>query len=185
MEHQGYFFSASQASWLHSDVHDTLPEDAVPVTEAERALVLAELAKGAALGADEQGRPKAIDQIYAMALDKAKTFHAYRLQERTRVAIISGFYSNVRVQRQWYPTSQQDQFNLFFAHTAAQCSGKDTPVLCTGEAGEALQPHTPQEIAELVVAMNDHITQARQRFADAKRQIAQAQSHDDLIKVAV
>ncbi len=79
------FYSASVGGFFDSDIHATLPGDAVPITAEEHAALLAGQREGKIIQADDRGRPVArapkvpTDMLRAHLVDLVKREAAHRI----------------------------------------------------------------------------------------------------------
>lgn len=52
-----FFYSPTENGFYHSDVHKHIPDNVIPISDAEHARLMVELSKGLHLYADQDGRP--------------------------------------------------------------------------------------------------------------------------------
>ena len=172
MDYQGYYFSASLRTWLHSDVHTQLPEDAVKVTNERRAKLVAEHDAGKTIIGDAAGQPIAVDAMLALPLPIAKERRIMALARECRAALVAGFTANVTGKNRIYPTQLTDQANLtrlaqlamMMAHVPDQ---KFEIMSCDVNGNWSRAPHTADETLSVFVAMNRFIGDT-QRAYDAR-----------------
>ena len=73
-----YYFSKETGGFYHSTVHESLPQDAVQITDDEHAALMAAQDAGKIIVADKKGNPKAVDRPAPTAEQIAATRTANR-----------------------------------------------------------------------------------------------------------
>ena len=65
------FYSAAERGFYNSNIHQNMPADAIPVSDAEYFALMQAQAAGKIISPDDQGKPIAADRIYSVAEKKA------------------------------------------------------------------------------------------------------------------
>lgn len=93
------FYSARTPGFFDDQIHETLPADAVPVTDEQHQHLLAAQGAGAAIGADGDGKPRARVASHTIAQRRAIAVRQVKREAARRIEAISPVWRQVNDQR--------------------------------------------------------------------------------------
>lgn len=169
-------YSAQTAGFYDSAIHGAaIPPDAVDITPAYHAELLAAQAQGLVIQPDATGHPVALPPP-APTLAELKAHKIEALRAACRAAIEGGASSSALGVAHTYPTDETSQLNLAGEVAAAILDGAlgQYAFLCADGAGIwARRPHTDVEIKAVGHDVRAHV-KAQLAHLDAQRALVAA-----------
>ncbi len=122
-----------------------IPADAVEITEAEHAALLAAQSAGKIIQADASGHPVAVDPP-PPTLESVKVSKTAAINDACRAAIVGGFTSSALGAHHTYDSELEDQLNLI----GAVGLGSNLPYRCADAAGvKEFRLHTAAQLKQV------------------------------------
>lgn len=145
-----YFYSRSTGGFYGGSA----PNDAVSITEAQHAALLAAQAAGKIIQPDANGNPIAVDPSTLLTLDQLKAAKAAQMKGACALAIVSGCASLALGATYNYPTDRDSQTNMLSHVADAQLDPAASFDFWCGDASGAwaLRAHSA---AQIIVAWKD------------------------------
>jgi len=175
------FYSQATGSTFLTDIHgDTMPADAVPITDALYLAVIADPAPGKIRSHDAAGLPILIDPPQPSSDELAESAHARQTAAINRActsAITAGFTSAALGAPHNYTSQLDDQLNL----TGAVLRGLDMPYACRDEqAVKEFRPHNAEQLRQVGNDFTLYKLQLLQHANELKQQLDAALDAGDL-----
>lgn len=172
------FYSKSTNGFYDPAIHgDNIPADAVEISVAEHAALMAAQGAGKSIKADAEGRPVASDPP-PLSLDQLKADKRNDVKAACSAAIQAGIVCNALGTNHTYPTAPTDQQNLAATVLAAQVNGAAGELYkfwCADSGGAwARRPHTAAQILAVGEAVRAHVVAQQEHYEQKLIEIDQA-----------
>lgn len=143
------FYSRSTGCTYLQGIHQSIPEDAKPISEDRYQSVIANPAPGKVRGHDDEGLPVLTDPPPLSFLERCTNTHSFQIlaiNHACEATITAGFQSDALGAPHQYSSQLDDQLNL----TGAILRGLDMPYACRDAQGvKAFRLHTAAQLRQV------------------------------------
>ncbi|HCK4809064.1 TPA: hypothetical protein N0H39_000531 [Pseudomonas aeruginosa] len=166
-----YYSKTTGCTYLSNIHSDSIPGDAIPITEDNYLEVIANPPTGKIRSHDESGLPILIDPPQLTLIEQCKISHARQISTinlACEAAITAGFQSAALGAPHQYSSQLDDQLNL----TGAILRGLDMPYACRDEQGaKAFRLHTAEQLRQVGDDFTLYKLQLLQHANELKQQL--------------